>query len=182
MKETKLSETHIYKGTLLDVWRDEVRLPDDRTSIREYIKHPGAVVILPVLPDNKIVFIRQFRYSVGKEFIELPAGKLDPGENRKDSARRELKEETGYRAEKWTELTEIHPCIGYSDESIWLFLAEDLTASQQQMDHDEFIEIIPTTLDDAVEMVKSGEITDAKTIVGILWANSYLQHLLKYRR
>jgi len=179
LKETKLKSTPIFKGALLDVWKDEVQLPNGRVTGREYIKHPGAVVMIPVLPDGKLALIRQFRYPMGKEFIELPAGKLDEGENHETTAKRELEEEIGFVANQLTELTEIHPCIGYSNERMWLYLAEDLTPTQQKTDHDEFIELIPSQLADAVNMVWSGEISDVKTIIGILWANSHLQDLFK---
>ncbi len=179
LTEKKLKSTRIFKGALLDVWKDEVQLSNGRITGREYIKHPGAVVMIPVLPDRKLALIRQYRYPMGKEFIELPAGKLDEGEDRVTSAKRELEEEIGFVTNQLTELTEIHPCIGYSDERMWLFLADQLTLTQQNTDHDEFIELIPTRLTDAVKMVWRGEISDVKTIIGILWANSHLQHLFQ---
>ena len=127
LKETCLSSEHIYKGNFLDVWKDKVELPNGKTSSREYIKHPGAVVIIPVLPDRKIGLIRQYRYPMEMEQIELPAGKLDKNEGHLDTAKRELEEEIGYRANSMKEITEIHPCIGYSDERMWIYLAEGLT-------------------------------------------------------
>lgn len=174
LKETRLSGEQIFKGTLLDVRRDRVRLPDGRESVREYIVHPGAVVMIPLLPDGKLGLIRQYRYSMGQEQVELPAGKLGGGEDPLESARRELEEEIGYRAGKLTCLSEIHPCIGYSNERMWLFLAEELEKSRPDNDHDEFIELLPTPLPRAVEMVWEGVITDMKTIIGILWARRIL--------
>ena len=176
LKEKQLSTRNVYRGSLLDVYCDEVELPNGRTSSREYIKHPGAVVIIPVMPDRKIGLIRQYRYPMGTEQIELPAGKLDPGETHKQTAERELEEEIGHKAGKLTELAEIHPCIGYSDERMWLYLAEDLTPTNHNMDHDEFIEFMPTELDQALEMVWTGQINDTKTIVGILWAERILKN------
>ena len=174
LKETCLSSEHIYKGKFLDVWKDKVELPNGKTSSREYIKHPGAVVIIPVLPDRKIGLIRQYRYPMGMEQIELPAGKLDKNEDHLDTAKRELEEEIGYRANSMKEITEIHPCIGYSDERMWIYLAEELTYTKTNQDLDEFVELMPTELSDSVGMVWSGKITDVKSIIGILWANRLL--------
>ena len=136
LKETCLSSEHIYKGKILDVWKDKVELPNGKTSSREYIKHPGAVVIIPVLPDRKIGLIRQYRYPMGMEQIELPAGKLDKNEDHLDTAKRELEEEIGYRANSMKEITEIHPCIGYSDERMWIYLAEGLSYTKTNQDLD----------------------------------------------
>ena len=174
LKETCLSSEHIYKGKFLDVWKDKVELPNGKTSSREYIKHPGAVVIIPVLPDRKIGLIRQYRYPMGMEQIELPAGKLDKNEDHLDTAKRELEEEIGYQANSMKKITEIHPCIGYSDERMWIYLAEGLTYTKTNQDLDEFVELMPTELSDSVEMIWSGKITDVKSIIGILWANRLL--------
>jgi ADP-ribose pyrophosphatase len=170
LREKRLKARHIYTGRLLDVWADEVELPSGKTSVREYIKHPGAAVIIPVLPDGSIGFIRQFRYPMGRSLIELPAGKLDPGESPEKTAQRELAEEIGYEPGKLTQLTEIHPCIGYSNERMWLYLAEDLKPVPKNMDQDEFIDFIPMKLDTALEKVWAGDITDVKTVIGIFWA------------
>ena len=174
LKEIRLSTEQIYKGKLLDVWKDKVELPDGKSSYREFIKHPGAVVIIPVLPDGKIGLIRQYRYPMGMEQIELPAGKLDESEPPLVTAGRELEEEIGYKAGSLTEVTEIHPCIGYSDERMWIYLAEQLKVTKTNTDQDEFIELMPTELEEAVEMVWSGKITDVKTIIGILWTHRLL--------
>ena len=174
LKENKISSKIIYQGRLLDVRRDEVRLPNGTTSIREWIKHPGAVCIIPCLPDNKIALIRQYRYPLQQEMIELPAGKLDKNEIPEKCAMRELEEEIGYRAEKLTFLTNIHPAIGFADEVMGIYLAENLIKTASNQDEDEFLELIPTPLEKAVKMVWDGVITDVKTIIGILWAKRLL--------
>lgn len=169
--ETQLSSELVYKGGLLEVRRDQVSLPDGKQAYREYIVHPGAVVIVPVLPDGRLVFERQFRYPLGRVFLELPAGKIDPGEPMEATAIRELREETGYEAEHWTDLGVMHPCIGYSNEKIGVFLAEGLVRhSAPQLDEGEFLEIFPLGLDEVKEAIVRGEITDAKTISAIFMA------------
>ena len=174
LKENKISSAIIYQGRLLDVRRDQVRLPNGNTSTREWIKHPGAVCMIPLLTDNKIALIRQYRYPVQKEMIELPAGKLDENEKPEVCAMRELEEEIGYVSQKLTFLTHIHPAIGFADEMMWLYLAENLIKTVSNQDEDEFLEIMPTPLEKALKMVWHGEITDAKTIIGILWAERLL--------
>ena len=174
LKESKISSEIIYQGSLLDVRRDKVRLPNGNTSIREWIKHPGAVCIIPQLPDNRIALIRQYRYPVRKEMIELPAGKLEENENPAICAMRELEEEIGYRTEKITFLTHIHPAIGFADEVMGLYLAQNMVKTISKQDEDEFLELMPTDLNKAVQMVWNGEITDVKTIIGIFWAERLL--------
>ena len=176
LKENKISSKIIYQGRLLDVRSDKVILPNGKTSTREWIKHPGAVCMIPRLPDNKIALIRQYRYPVNKEMIELPAGKLEENENPVTCAKRELEEEIGYRTEKLTFLTNLHPAIGFADEIMRLYLAEDLVKTTSNKDEDEFLELIPTSLNKAVEMVWKGKITDVKTIIGILWAERLLKN------
>ena len=174
LKESKISTEIIFQGRLLDVRLDAVRLPNGNSSTREWIKHPGAVCIIPRLPDNEIGLIRQYRYPVQKEMIELPAGKLNKNETPEICAIRELEEEIGYRSTKLTLLTNIHPAIGFADEVMDLFLAENLVKSTSNHDEDEFLELIPTPLVEALGMVWNGEITDVKTIIGILWADHLL--------
>jgi ADP-ribose pyrophosphatase len=174
LKETKISSEQKFSGRLIDLYLDQVELPNGETTTREWIDHPGAVCLIPILPDGKICLIRQFRYGPGEEFIEIPAGKLDAGEAPLDCAYRELEEETGYRTNKLTFLTNIYPAIGFSNEKMWMYLAEDLVASANNLDKDEFLELLPTPLDEALEWVWSGKITDVKTIIGILWAQKRL--------
>jgi len=174
LKETKISSEQKFSGRLIDLYLDQVELPNGEKTTREWIDHPGAVCLIPILPDGKICLIRQFRYGPGEEFIEIPAGKLDAGEAPLDCAYRELEEETGYRTNKLTFLTNIYPAIGFSNEKMWMYLAEDLVASTNNLDKDEFLELLPTPLDEALEWVWSGKITDVKTIIGILWAQKRL--------
>ena len=174
LKESKLSSKIVYQGDFLDVRRDKVLLPNGNTSIREWIKHPGAVCIIPVLPNGEIALIRQYRYPVKKEMIELPAGKIDLNEKPEICAKRELEEEIGYYSEKIKFLTQIHPAIGFANEFMNLYLAKDLVKTESNLDKDEFLIIIPTKLTKAIDMVWSGEITDVKTIIGLLWANKML--------
>ena len=169
LKESTISTTVVYKGDFLDVRRDEVLLPNGKTGAREWINHPGAVVIIPILPDGEIALIKQFRYAAGSEFIELPAGKLDSGEDPEECALRELEEEIGYRANKIKFLANIHPAIGFTNEIMGVFLAENLEKTEHNRDKDEFLEIVPTTLTEALNLVWENKITDVKSIIGLLW-------------
>ena len=178
LKEKKRSSEIIFQGRLLDVRRDEVILPNGQTSTREWINHPGAVCCVPILPDGRIGLIRQFRYPINEEMIELPAGKLNTGENPETCAVREMEEEIGYQPKKITFLTHIQPAIGFANEKMWLYLAEDLVKTKRNLDTDEFLELMPTKLDDALEMVWNGKITDVKTIIGLLWVDKYYHHKL----
>ena len=174
LKETRIASEQKFSGRLIDLYLDQVELPNGQTSSREWIDHPGAVCIIPVMPDEKICLIRQFRYGPGEEFIEIPAGKLDSGEAPLDCAYRELEEEIGYRANKLTFLTNIHPAIGFSNEKMWMYLAEDLEKYENKLDQDEFLELLPTPLEKALDWIWSGKITDVKTIIGLLWAKRLL--------
>ena len=175
MEEKTTSSEIVFKGKLLDVRRDIVVLPNGHIGLREWIKHPGAVCCVPLLSDGRIALIKQYRYPVRKVMIELPAGKLDKGENPEMCAIRELEEEIGYKANKLTFLANIHPAIGFANEKMWLYFAENLEKTNQKLDSDELIEIIPTKLKDALEMVWNGEITDVKTIIGLIWADKVLR-------
>jgi len=174
LKEKTIKTKTAYKGTFLTLNSDKVLLPNGNTSTREWIKHPGAVCCVPILPNGKIVLIRQYRYAIKEEMIEIPAGKLDQNEIPEKCALRELEEEIGYRAKKLTFLANIHPAVGFTNEKMWLYLAEKLVKTEQSLDSDEFLELIPTKLDDAVQMVWNRQITDVKTVIGILWAQKVL--------
>jgi ADP-ribose pyrophosphatase len=170
LTETRVAGEAVYDGVLLHVRRDTVRLPNGRTAAREYIEHPGAVTILPILDSGELLMERQYRYPVGRELYELPAGKIDPGEATVDTAKRELLEETGYVAREWRRLTTFHPVVGYSTEHIELWLARGLEHRGRTLDDGEFLETLPVTLATALEWVRAGTISDAKTIIGVLWA------------
>ena len=169
LKEDKISSTQIFSGKLIDLYLDNVRLPNGKKSTREWIDHPGAVCIVPILDNGNILLIRQFRYGPREEFIEIPAGKIDKNEDPLKCGLRELEEETGYKSNKLTFLTNIHPAIGFSNEKMWMYLAEELELSKKKLDEDEFLELLPTPLNQAIEWVFSGKITDVKTIIGIMW-------------
>ena len=174
MTEEFLQGELVFSGRLLEVHRDRVRLPDGSEAVREYIRHPGAVVILALLEDGRVVLERQFRYPHAREFIELPAGKRDPGETPEATGRRELLEETGYVAAQWRRLGVIHNAIGYSDEGIELWLARGLELRAPKLEAGEFLEVFTLPLAEAIAMVRDGRITDAKTAVGLLWARCLL--------
>jgi len=168
LKETRLDTEQIYKGVLLDVRRDKVRLPDKSESEREYIKHPGASVVLPVYENGDIMLVGQYRYPVQQALLEVPAGKLDPGESPETTGRRELTEETGLQCDKLQSIGFFHPCIGYSDEVIHLFVGWGLTETSKNTDDDEFLSHHRLSFRDALELVYNGSITDSKTIITLL--------------
>ncbi|MDI6749816.1 MAG: NUDIX domain-containing protein [Pseudomonadota bacterium] len=172
--EETLESEQVFDGRLLKVFSDKVRLPDGDESWREYVKHPGAVVIIAVLDNGKLLFERQYRHPLRRVFLEIPAGKIDPGEHILDTARRELREETGYKARTWRHLGTLHPCIGYSDERIEIFWAEGLSFVGAELDDGEILELCELSLADALLAVRDGEITDAKTIAALLWAEKTL--------
>lgn len=173
--ETCINSEQIWKGRLLDVRRDVVRLPDGSEGVREYVTHPGAVVIIPVLPNGKLIFERQYRYPVGRVMLELPAGKIDPNEPPLLTAKRELIEEAGYTAENWSHLGTMHPTIGYANERIEIFMARGLTSlGQNQLDEGEFLELLELSLDEAMEAIRQGVLTDGKSLSALLWAEKVL--------
>jgi ADP-ribose pyrophosphatase len=159
----------VFDGNLLKVRRDVVRLPDGSQGAREYIRHPGAVAIVALFDDGNVLLERQFRYPQGREFIEIPAGKLEPGEPHLETAKRELLEETGYVAEEWARLGVLHTAIAYTDEAIDLFVARKLTKKQRNLDAGEFLETLVMPFDEAIAMVRDGRITDVKTVAALLW-------------
>lgn len=175
LHEERIEGAQVFKGSLLDVRRDRVRLPNDGESVREYIVHPGAVVVIAVLDDGRLLFENQFRYPLQRDFLELPAGKIDAGEDIRETARRELLEETGYIAEEWRHLGVMHPCIGYSDERIEIFLARKLRkVAEPSLDHNEFLDVLTLSLAEATAAVRAGRLTDAKTITALFWAEKLI--------
>ncbi len=163
----------LFDGTLLKVHRDVVRLPDGAEGVREYIRHPGAVAIVPLFEDGKLLLERQYRYPHRREFIEVPAGKLEPGEPHLETAKRELLEETGYAAAEWTRLGVIHTAIAYTDEGIEIFLARKLTLKTRKLDAGEFLETLILDFEEAIRMIRDGRITDAKTVAALLWVEKW---------
>jgi len=173
--EVQIEGSQVFQGKLLDVRLDRVRLADGQESVREYVVHQGAVVIIPILDTGELIFERQFRYPLGKAFLELPAGKIDPGEEIHTTATRELLEETGHSAREWRHLGETHPCVGYSSERIEIFLARGLQReSGQQLDEGEILDLVILSLDEALLAVRNGEITDGKTITALFWTEKVL--------
>jgi ADP-ribose pyrophosphatase len=168
--EATLSSRTVYRGKLLHVLEDEVRRPDGGAARREYIRHPGAAVMVPMPDPASVVLVRQFRYPLARHFYEVPAGKIDRGEEPLQAARRELREECGFEAREWRHLATLHPCIGYSDERMELYLARQLVDVGHAPDHDEFLEALTVSLAEALRWVRDGRITDVKTIIGLMWA------------
>jgi ADP-ribose pyrophosphatase len=174
LKETRVDSEIVYDGHFLKVQRDTVRLPDGKISEREYIKHPGAVVILPVFDDGTVLLERQYRYPLDRVFIEFPAGKIDPNEAPLDCAKRELQEETGYTATEWKFVCTIHNAIAYSNEHLDIFLARGLTAGESKLDDGEFLETFKSTVPEMLNWVHEGKITDVKTVIGTFWLEKVL--------
>ncbi len=166
--ETKVEGEAVFDGKLLHVRRDTVRLPDGTLATREYIVHPGAVLIVPVLPDGRLGIVRQFRYPLDRILIEFPAGKLDPGETPLATAQRELREEAGYIAASWQRLGRVHSVVSYSTEEIELLVATDLTHVGAKLDAGEFLEVGTMSVEEMLAAVDHDEITDAKTVAALL--------------
>lgn len=178
LKETRLAGQEILRGGFLHAFRDQVRLPDGATTEREYIVHPGAVMIVPLLEGNdgrpQVVLERQYRYPVRQVMIEFPAGKLDPGEDTLRCAQRELREETGYRAREWARAGVLHPVVSYSTEFIEIWFARGLTAGERGLDQGEFLDVFTASVDQLQAWCRDGQVTDAKTLVGALWLANVL--------
>lgn len=173
--ETRVDTRKVFDGALLHVRADTVRLPNGNLSQREYIEHPGAATVLAFVDEHTILLERQFRYPLRRHFIELPAGKIDPGEAPLQTAQRELREECGYAAALWRHLATLHPCIGYADEHIELFLARDLKHVGHALDDDEFLQVLEVPLEEALEWVRTGRITEPKAITGLMWADKLVR-------
>ena len=169
LTETRVASQELLRGHFLHAMRDTVRLPDGKEATREYVIHPGAVMVVAELPDGRLVLERQFRYPVQSVMVEFPAGKLDPGEDSLVCAQRELLEETGYTARQWARAGVLHPVISYSTEFIDIWFARDLTAGQRQLDAGEFLDVFSASTDELLQWCRDGRITDAKTLTGVLW-------------
>ena len=174
LSELKIASEEILKGNFLQVRRDTVRLPDGTDSQREYITHPGAVMIVAQLADGRVVLERQYRYPVQAVMIEFPAGKLDSGETSLACAQRELQEETGYSARQWAKAGVLHPTISYSTEFIDIWFARELTLGERKLDAGEFLDVFTATPAELLDLCGSGQVTDAKTLTGVLWMQNLL--------
>lgn len=174
LTEKQLDSRVMYEGGFLKILKDSVQLPDGSTGTREYITHPGAVAMLAILDNGNLLMERQHRYPLHRDFIELPAGKIDAGEDILVTAQRELLEETGYVAREWTHLATVWPCIGYSDECMEYFIARGLTHQGSKPDEGEFLEVFELSPQEALEWVRTGRINDSKTIVGLFWLEKVL--------
>ena len=167
--EQTTQREELLRGRFLHVLRDTVRLPDGGSDTREYIVHPGAVMVVPVLDDGRLVLERQYRHPMGRVMLEFPAGKLDAGEPPFECALRELTEETGYRAREWAYAGVMHNAIAYSTEAIGVWFARGLTPGEQHLDVGEFVDVVIASEDELHAFALRGELTDAKTLVGLLW-------------
>ncbi|QWD71642.1 NUDIX hydrolase [Polynucleobacter sp. MG-5-Ahmo-C2] len=178
LREERISGEDIYGGIFLNMKRDKVSLPDGQEAVREYLTHPGAVAILAILDDGRVLLERQYRYPIAKTCIEIPAGKLDPNENPLVCAQRELEEETGYSAKKWSYIRRIHPVISYSTEFIDIYLAEGLEPGSSHLDEEEFLDVFAAPLEQLLSWVEEGEITDVKTTIAVYWLDRYRRGLI----
>ena len=178
--ERQVSHEELLRGNFLHAFRDTVRLPNQMLATREYVVHPGAVMVIPLLetPDGlKLVLERQYRYPVGQVMIEFPAGKLDAGEDPWRCAQRELQEETGYTARQWARAGVLHPVIAYSTEVIEIWFAKDLTLGARQPDAEEFLDVFTASPAQLMDWCRDGQVTDAKTLTGALWLQNILSGL-----
>lgn len=174
LMEAKVASEELLHGKFLRAYRDTVRLPDGSHATREYVKHPGAVVVIPMLDDGRVVLERQYRYPVGQIMIEFPAGKLDAGEDPLMCGQRELLEETGYTAREWARAGAMHLAIAYSDEIIHIYFARGLTLGPRRLDEGEFLDVFTATPAELLEWSRSGALTDAKTLTCLVWLQNVL--------
>ena len=174
-KEKEISSKRIFKGRLLGVRVDTVKLPSGVESTREIVEHPGAVAVVAITQDNELVLVRQFRKATGEVLLEVPAGVPQMGEKGEDAARRELEEETGYHAKKITKVWEGYASPGYSNELIRYYLAQDMNLMQQKTEEDEFIEVDLVEFELCLDLIKTGKIRDNKSIVGIMIADLFIR-------
>jgi ADP-ribose pyrophosphatase len=179
LREDRISGEDIYGGIFLHMKRDQVRLPDGQEAAREYLTHPGAVAIVAILDDGRVLLERQYRYPITKACIEIPAGKLEIGEDHLLCAQRELEEETGYTAKRWSYIRRIHPVISYSTEFIDIYLAQDLIPGPSKLDDEEFLDVFAAPLEQLIAWVEEGEITDVKTTISAYWLDRYRKGLVK---
>ena len=173
LREETLASQELFKGRLLHAFRDTVRLPDGSEATREYVVHPGAVMIVALLTDAqgdlRVVLERQYRHPIGKVMLEFPAGKRDGGEDLLLCAQRELREETGYRAAEWAHAGVLHPLIAYSDEFIDIWFARGLVAGERALDPGEFLDVVTATVPELLQWCRDGQVTDGKTLAASLW-------------
>jgi ADP-ribose pyrophosphatase len=174
LKEEGIASEQLFKGNFLHAKRDTVRLPDGKSATREYVVHPGAVVVVPLLDDGRVVMVRQYRYPIERVMTEFPAGKLDPGEDPLFCGLRELQEETGYTAREWAHAGAMHLAVAYSTEIIHIYFARGLTVGSQQLDHEEFVETTTATPAQLLDWCRDGAVSDAKTLTCTLWLQNVL--------
>jgi len=174
LKEEGTASELLFKGNFLEAKRDTVRLPDGKSATREYIVHPGAVVVVPLLDDGRVAMVRQYRYPIDRVMTEFPAGKLDPGEDPLFCGQRELQEETGYTAREWAHAGAMHLAVAYSTEIIHIYFARGLTVGSQQLDHEEFVELTAATPGQLLDWCRDGTVSDAKTLTCTLWLQNVL--------
>lgn len=174
LREERIDSATVYQGHFLHVLRDSVRLPDGSQAVREYIRHPGAVMVIPMLDDGRVVVERQYRYPLQRALIEFPAGKLDAGEEPLLCAQRELREETGYVAREWARAGVLHPVLAYADEFIEIWFARGLSLGERALDQGEFLDVLAATPQELLAACRDGVVTDSKTLTGLLWLQNVL--------